>query len=77
MKTLKFEACDDLIKDLYAVHGIDIIEQIKNKLLELEKSWVVELPDESKKLKFKFTPRWDQNEDGSESFCFYISKVVK
>ena len=76
MKTLKFEACDDLIKDLLTKHDIDIIAQIKNKLLELETTWEIIPPNGNYKLKYKFKPRWVENEDGSESFHFYIATDI-
>lgn len=79
MKILKFEACSDLIKDLRAVHNMDIINNIKSKLLELETTWE-QFPNNqtkhNKKLKFHLQPRWIDNEDGSESFAFNITKEV-
>jgi len=74
MKTLKFEASEELLVDLTAIHGIDIVDQIKNKLLELEKTWEVEYPDVKVKLKFHLKPVWIKNFDGSESFSFTVIK---
>jgi hypothetical protein len=40
-KKLVFECTEEMLKDMKQIHGFDLYERIKQKILELEDEWII------------------------------------